>query len=150
MAQLYYEDVQEDAEIPTLEKLPTTRTLVMWAGASGDFFELHYDKDFANAMGFPKVLVHGRLEAAFLSQMLTDWIGDKGEVRRLSVQYRGNAFPGDKLLCKGKVTKKYVEGGENLVECEIWVENPEGRRITPGTAVVALPRKRSQIKRSKS
>jgi acyl dehydratase len=144
MAQrLYYEDIQEGTEIPTLEKLPTTRTLVMWAGASGDFFELHYDKDFAASMGFPKVLVHGRLEAAFLSQMLTDWIGDQGEVKKISVQYRGNAFPGDKLLCKGKVTRKYVEGSQHLVECEIWAENPEGKRLTPGTAVVLLPSKGS-------
>ena len=139
--QLYYEDVQEGSEILTLEKLPTTTTLVMYAGASGDFNPLHFDKDFASMMGFPKVLVHGRLQASFLSQMLTDWIGDKGEVKRLSVQYRGNAFPGDKLLCKGTVTRKYVEGGEHLVECEIWAENPEERRIAPGTAVVALPSK---------
>ncbi len=138
---LYYEDVQEGAEVPTLEKTPTTRTLVMWAGASGDFFELHYDKDFATMMGFPKPIVHGRLKAAFLSQMLTDWIGDAGVVKRLSVQYRGNDFPGDKMLCKGKVTKKYVKDGEHCVECEIWTENPEGQRTTPGTAVVVLPSK---------
>ena len=141
MAQVYYDDVKEGSDIPTLEKTPTTRTLVMWAGASGDFFELHYDKEFAKSMGFPNVLVHGRLEAAFLTQLLTDWIGDKGEVKKMSVQYRGNAFPGEKLLCKGKVTKKYVQDGQNLVELEIWVENPEGKKITPGTAVVALPSK---------
>ena len=141
MAQVYYEDVKEGSDIPTLEKTPTTRTLVTWAGASGDFFELHYDKEFAKSMGFPNVLVHGRLEAAFLTQLLTDWIGDKGEVKKMSVQYRGNAFPGDKLLCKGKVTKKYVQDGQNLVELEIWVENPSGQKITPGTAVVALPSK---------
>ena len=141
MAQVYYEDVQEGSDIPTLEKTPTTRTLVMWAGASGDFFELHYDKEFAATMGFPNVLVHGRLEAAYLTQLLTDWIGEKGEVKKMSVQYRGNAFPGEKLLCKGKVTKKYVQDGQNLVEAEIWVENPEGKRITPGTAVIALPSK---------
>jgi hypothetical protein len=40
------------------------------------------------------------------------------------------------------VTKKYTQGGENLVECQIWVENPEGKQITPGTAVVALPSKK--------
>jgi len=141
MAQVYFEDVKEGSDIPTLEKTPTTRTLVMWAGASGDFFELHYDKEFAKSMGFPNVLVHGRLEAAFLTQLLTDWVGDKGEVKKMSVQYRGNAFPGEKLLCKGKVTKKYVQDGQNLVELEIWVENPEGKKITPGTAVVALPSK---------
>jgi hypothetical protein len=42
---------------------------------------------------------------------------------------------------KGKVTKKYQQGGENLVDLEIFVENPEGKKITPGTAIVALPKK---------
>ena len=138
--QLHYEDVKEGSEI-SLEKLPTTRTLVMWAGASGDFFELHYDKDFAAMMGFPKVLVHGRLQASFICQMIANWMGDKGELKKLSVQYRGNAFPGDKFVCKGKVTKKHIEGGKNLVDLELWAENPKGERIVPGSAVVALPSK---------
>ena len=138
--QLHYEDVKEGSEF-SLEKLPTTRTLVMWAGASGDFFELHYDKDFAAMMGFPKVLVHGRLQASFICQMIANWMGDKGELKNLSVQYRGNAFPGDKFVCKGKVTKKHVEGGKHLVDLELWAENPKGERIVPGSAVVALPSK---------
>ncbi len=138
--QLHYEDVKEGNEI-SLEKLPTTRTLVMWAGASGDFFELHYDKDFAAMMGFPKVLVHGRLQASFICQMIANWMGDKGELKNLSVQYRGNAFPGDKFVCKGKVTKKHIEGGKHLVDLELWAENPKGERIVPGSAVVALPSK---------
>ena len=142
MAQLYFDDVKEGMSLPVMEKTPTTQTLVRWAGASGDYFELHYDKDFAQSMGFPGPIVHGRLEAAFLSQLLTDWIGEKGELRKLSVQYRGNAFPGQTLKLGAKVTKKYTQGGENLVECQIWVENPEGKQITPGTAVVALPSKK--------
>jgi acyl dehydratase len=141
MAQVYFDDVKEGQDIPTLEKTPTTRTLVQWAGASGDFFELHYDKEFAKTMGYPNVLVHGRLEAAYLTQLLTDWVGEKGMVKKMTVQYRGNAFPGQKLLCKGKVTKKYQKDGENIVELEIFVENPEGQKITPGSAIVALPKK---------
>jgi acyl dehydratase len=141
MAQVYFDDVKEGQDIPTLEKTPSRRTLVMWAGASGDFFELHYDKEFAQSLGNPDVLVHGRLEAAYLTQLLTDWVGEKGQVKKVSVQYRGNAFPGQKLLMKGKVTKKYQKDGENLVELEIFVENPEGKKITPGSAIVALPKK---------
>ncbi len=41
--QLHYEDVHEGTPLPTLEKTPTTRQLVMYAGASGDFYEIHYD-----------------------------------------------------------------------------------------------------------
>jgi acyl dehydratase len=137
--QLYYEDVQEGTEITPLEKTPITRTLVQYAGASGDFFELHYDKDFATSLGFPGVIIHGRLGAAFVTQMLTDWVGEKGMLRKVSVSYRGNAFPKQKFTCKGKVTKKYVEKGEHLVECEVWGENPEGKVVTPGSAVVVLP-----------
>lgn len=139
--QLYYEDVQEGMEIPTLEKTPSTTTLVMWAGASGDFNPLHFDKDHAGKLGFPSVIVHGRLGAAYLSQLITDWIGEKGEMKKMSVQYRGNAFPGQKFICKGKVTKKYVEGNDHIVECEIWGENAEGNKVTPGSAVVTLPSK---------
>jgi acyl dehydratase len=118
---------------------------VQWAGASGDFFELHYDKEFAKTMGYPNVLVHGRLEAAYLTQLLTDWAGEKGVVKKMSVQYRGNAFPGQKLLIKGKVTKKYQKDNENIVELEIFVENPEGQKITPGSAIVALPRNKPDL-----
>jgi len=47
--QVFYEDVSEGMEIPSLLKHPTTRQLVMWAGGSGDLYEIHYDKDFAKS-----------------------------------------------------------------------------------------------------
>ena len=34
---------------------------------------------------------------------------------------------------------KRQDGGEHLVDLEIWTENPQGQRTTPGTATVALP-----------
>ena len=39
------------------------------------------------------------------------------------------------------ITKKYTEGNEHLVECNIWVENGKGEVTTPGSATVALPSK---------
>ncbi|TET40011.1 MAG: acyl dehydratase [Dehalococcoidia bacterium] len=137
--QLYYEDVEVGIEIPPLVKRPTTRQLVQWAGASGDYYELHYDKDFAQAQGFPNVLVHGKLKFGLLGQMLTDWIGEGGILRKLSCSYRGTDFPGEDLVCKGRVANKYVKDGEHIVECEIWTENPGGEKTTPGNATVILP-----------
>jgi hypothetical protein len=45
------------------------------------------------------------------------------------------------VTVKGVVTAKRREGGENLVELDVWTENDEGKKTTPGTAVVALPSK---------
>lgn len=137
--QVYYEDVDIGMEIPSLTKSPSKRQLVQWAAASGDFYELHYDKDFAQGMGFPDVLVHGKLKFGFLGQMLTDWMGEEGVLRKLGCNYRGTDSPGGDLICRGKVTNKYVKDGEHLVELEVWTENSSGERTTPGTAIVSLP-----------
>ena len=140
----FWEDVGEGEGLPVLEKKPTTQQLVMYAGASGDFYEIHYDKEFAIANGLPNVILHGALKNAFLGQLVTDWIGDGGTLKRLSVQYRGMDVPGDTLLCKGKITKKYTtEDGHYLVDCDIWLENGKGEKTTAGSATVTLPSRES-------
>ena len=142
--QLYFEDVEEGMEIPTLVKEPTTRQLVMWAGATEDYAEIHYDKDVALKNKLPGVIVHGRLKAAWLIQLLTDWIGDEGVVRKFSCTYRGIDVPGQKVYCKGRVTKKYVKDDEHCVECEVWIENEKGEKTTPGSALVILPSRKKE------
>lgn len=137
--QPYFEDIQEGMALPALEKRPTTRQLVMYAGASNDYYEIHYDAEFARERGLDKVIVHGALKSAFLGQLITDWTGERGTLKKLAVQYRGMDVPGDRLTCMGTVTKKRVDEGKGIVECDIWIENGSGQRTTRGTAVVALP-----------
>ena len=137
--QIYYEDVVEGNEITPLAKQPMTTQLVMWAGASGDYNAIHYDNDYALKQGLSGVIVHGQLAGAFLGQMLTDWVGDKGNISKLSLSYKGMNFPGEALACQGKVIKKYVEESRHLVTLRIWAENPRGEKTLTGTAVVSLP-----------
>jgi acyl dehydratase len=137
--QLCYQDVSLGDEVTPLAKQPTTQQLVMWAGAVGDYQPIHYDKDFAQSRGLTGVIVHGQLVGAFLGQLMTDWIGEKGTLRKLSCSYKGMNYPGEVINFKGKVTKKYVEDGQNCVECSLWAENAKGEKTASGTAVVILP-----------
>jgi acyl dehydratase len=136
---VYWEDVREADELPVLAKNASTQQLVQWAGSSLDFYQIHYDKEFALANGLPGLIIHGALKNAWLAQLVTDWIGVEGTLRKLKVQYRGMDVPDDALLCKGTVTKKYVENDQHLVDCEIWLENSKGEKTTPGSATVLLP-----------
>jgi acyl dehydratase len=137
--QLYWEDIQEGAEIPALIKQTTTRQLVQWAGASGDFYEIHYDKDFALRAKLPSVIVHGWLTFSFLTQMLTDWIGEDVWVKKAGVSYRAMHVAGEHIYCGGKVIRKFVENGEHLIECQIWAENDKAQITVPGTALLLVP-----------
>ncbi len=136
---VYFEDVQEGQEVPSLTMYCDSQRLVMWAAASGDFYQIHYDKDFAQSTGLPDRIVHGALKHALLGRMLHEWIAPLGRVKRLAVQYRGMDMVNQNVVCKGVVTKKYQKDGENIVELEVWTETPEGQRTTPGSAVVTLP-----------
>jgi acyl dehydratase len=137
--QIYFEDVEAGYELTPVEKNPSTQQLVKYAGASGDYYQIHYDKDFALANKLPGVILHGALKNAFLGQLMTDFAGTEGWLRKLSVQYRGMDLPGHKVTARGKVVAKRVEGDDHIVECDIWLENDKGEKTTPGKAIVLLP-----------
>lgn len=137
--QVYWEDVKEGDEIPPLKKNCSTQQLVLWAAASGDFYQIHYDQDFARATGLKGIIVHGALKNAFLGQLLHDWVGEKGRIKKFGCSYRGMDYPNQDILCRGVVTRKYQQDGEHLVDLDIWTENPEGQKTSPGTATVTLP-----------
>ncbi len=137
--QVHFEDVSDRTALPGLEKCATTQQLVMYAGASGDFNPIHYDLGYARSAGLSNVILHGALKSAFLVQLVTDWMGERGALRTLNVLYRGMDEPGQALQCGGRVKRKYVQDGEHLVEFDLWIENPEGQQTTRGSAVVSLP-----------
>ena len=126
--------VQPGLELPDLVKHPTTRQLVQYAGAQGDFYEIHYDQAYAQSVGLPGVILHGLLKAAFLGQLVTDWLEGKGTLKAFEVSYRGIDQPGHPYRCRGRVSR--VDG--KTVELELWGEDPEGKRTTVGSATVEM------------
>jgi acyl dehydratase len=136
---VFYEDIEVGSELPVLVKYPTTMQLVKFAAASGDYYQIHYDKDFAQASGLPGVIVHGWLTLSFLGQMITDWMGEGGTLVRLGGSYRGMNLVHEEIFCYGKVNRKYLEDGRHYVRVEVWAENPRGDRTVSGSAVVILP-----------
>ncbi len=148
--QLYWEDIEVGSEIAPLPKVATSQMLVKWAGASGDFNPLHYEDSFAASQGVAKPIVHGQLKRAWLVQLITDWIGEQGTLKKFSCKFRAVDYPrpmksitepqeGETWWCKGRVTIKYVEGDEHCVDCDIWIENGKGERTTSGKATTVLP-----------
>ena len=139
-----FADVQEGTEIPELRKEATTQTLVKFAGSTGDFYQIHYDREFAQKTGLPDVILHGFLKKAYLGQAVVDWVGgDARRLRKLSASYRGIDLPNrpdvpQSFTVRGKVVRKYEENGEKLIELELQGLDTNGKVTTPGSAVVAL------------
>lgn len=100
---------------------------------------LHWEKEWANELGIPVPYDYGGLRETFLTNIVTNWMGDNGWLWKLRCQHRRFVYTGDTYWMKGKVTDKKVVDGRNEVHLEIWVENQHGTITSPGSAVVLLP-----------
>ena len=100
---------------------------------------VHWDNDFARSVGVPAAYDFGPERVAWISHMLTDWMGDDGFLRRLNTQIRRHNPVGDAVWCTGTVTGKTIENGRHLVQCDVLGKNQTGELSIKGTAEVELP-----------
>lgn len=164
----YWEDVAEGEELPVIYKGPydvcdaSARTTVScyvysfaikWAamrkhlsthpidpetGAYRFRRDWHYEDHAAKMFGYPYANVPGIHMEMMLVHSITDWMGDDAFVRSMDSQARRMLFLGDLMVIKGKVTRKFVENKEHLIELDVWGENQDGVLCERTTAVVKL------------
>jgi acyl dehydratase len=134
-----FEDINERDVLPELRKTPTLQTLVKYSAGSGDFNPLHHDYNFFQSKQIGSIIVHGRFKYASLGELVSNWLGHAGRIRKISCQYRGMDMPGAEVICRGVVKRKSEEGGQKIVEVDVWTENAEGKKTTPGSAVIVFP-----------
>ncbi len=139
--QMYFEDVKEGQELAPIKISPDKSQLVKFAAGSGDFNPLHFDEKFPmlKAMGLSDNIVHGRFKYAQVGRLVFAFAGYKGRVKKFGVNYRGMDMPNKEITVGGVVTAKRQEGGEHLVDLDVWTQDVDGKKTTPGTATVALP-----------
>jgi len=109
-ATVLFDSVQVGTELPT-QSFPLQRlTLVMYAGASGDFNVIHWNERVATSVGLPDVIAHGMLTMAEAGRVLTDWAGDPAAVVEYGVRFtRVVAVPDDDTGALLEVTGKVTE-----------------------------------------
>jgi acyl dehydratase len=133
-----WKEIKAGDPLPELKKKPGVSQLVKYAAGSGDFNPLHYDPKSSPARATGSIVVHGRFKYASLGELVSNWLDHKGRIKKISCQYFGMDYPDAEIRCKGTVLRKWEEGGEKLAELRVWTENEEGKRTTPGLAVVVF------------
>ncbi len=108
-------------------------------GAQDSAARGHTEGKMAREVGMPGGYDVGTQRISWLGQLLSNWMGDDGFVRKLSVSLRRPNIFGDVSWCRGRVVDKRVEEGVHVVDLELAVVNQLDETTATGTAVVALP-----------
>ena len=99
----------------------------------------HAEQTMAREVGMPGGYDVGPQRISWIGQLMTNWMGDDGFLRRLNVSVRRPNIFGDVSWCRAKIVDKRVEEGAHLVDLEVWVDNQLGETTAQGTAVAELP-----------
>lgn len=105
---------------------------------------VHWDTDLAKSVGVPEAYDYGPERIAWLSTMLTNWIGDHGFLRELYVEVRGFNVIGDVTRGYGEVEhlippEESSSEGFGQARVKVEARNQRGDVTAKGWALVDLP-----------
>jgi acyl dehydratase len=165
---LFWEDVVEGEELPTIVKGPITimdsvaffhaigyttafrvTHELLKANPDMGFIDpetnvrcgaalIHVSDAIARAQGVPYCVAFSAQSEGNLTHLICNWMGDNGFLKKLECQARRINIIGDTNWLKGNVVRKYIENDEYLVDLKVWAENQDGIVHMPATATVRL------------
>jgi acyl dehydratase len=110
--------------VPPLERRIGLADMVAYAGATWDWYRLHYDPEFVKAAKVPGPVVDGQVFGALLVEQIQDWLGPQSFVHKLDFTFKALVFAEETVRCEGTVT----EAGEDylVLEHRVVVVGPDG------------------------
>lgn len=103
---------------------------------------VHWEEEFALEVGAPGAYDYGPERTSWMTNHLTNWMGDDGHLYKASCKIRRHNPEGDMIFIKGKVKRKFVENGRHLVEIEQEARNQDDELSVVGSGMVELPTRR--------
>jgi acyl dehydratase len=126
--------------LPPLERTINLTDMIAYAGATWDFYRLHYDPEFIAAAGLPGPVVDGQVFGALFAELLQDALGPDCFVHELSFTFRNLMFAGETVRCVGTVTA--IDGDRVTVDLTATIlasdHGPERPAARPAAATVLL------------
>jgi acyl dehydratase len=103
-------------------------------------YSVHYNDYAAQLQGAQIAYDVGIQRTCWQIHSLTNWMGDAGQLRELTDQYRAHVYLGDVVRLGGRVDAKEIDAdGRHVVRLVTWAFNQREQNVMPGTAVIALP-----------
>ena len=103
-------------------------------------YAVHYNREAARAQGLPYQYDVGFQRNAWQIQLITNFMGDEGWLKRSHCEFRRFVYFSDVVRIKGEIVDKFVDDADECcVKIETHAINQRGEEVMPGYAIVALP-----------
>jgi len=119
-------------DLTPVKKTVDARRCWMFSGPGKNY---HTDREQAQNLGFPNIVVQGMMSTCFAAQVMQDafgmgWVaGGKSSLKLTNV-----LWVDESVTAYGKIRDEVTEGTRTRVHCDVWVEKGDGTRVALGSA----------------
>jgi hydroxyacyl-ACP dehydratase HTD2-like protein with hotdog domain len=106
----------------------------MFSASTWNRHLVHYSKDQALLEGHADVVVHRGLLGNYLARLVGEWVQDQGELSTLTWKVVKSTYPKIELLCTGQAIQWENSGHQQLLKCDLKIENSNHEMIVSGEA----------------
>lgn len=133
-----FDSVTVDESLPELI-LPLTPTrIVATAIASGDYQDVHHDRDAAIRRGMKDIFMNILTSNGTVGRYITDWTGPDAVLRSVAIRLGATNYPYDAMRVNGHVVSKEATGQGGIVTVAVTGRNRLGDHVV-GTVRLSLP-----------
>jgi acyl dehydratase len=131
-------EIHEGDELPPFRRTTGFAEWNRFAAVNDEFVPFHMDDAAAQELGLPGAIGMGNLQAAYLHNLVRDWLAGRGRLKTFKCRFAGLNLKGQEVTASGRVTSVSKSDGAIEAELEIWTADPEGQRLASGTCSVVI------------
>lgn len=99
---------------------------------------LHFDKQYAQSLGYKDIVVAGVYTFSFIPQMVETWVGGADNIRTVNVRFHNPVYIGETIILNARVTgKRRMEDG-NMVDVEVTANDSAGALLISATVAADM------------
>ncbi len=119
-------------DLRATRKTVDQRRCWMFSGPGANY---HTDREQAQKLGFPNIVVQGMMTTCFAAQVMLDRFG-LGFVNggKMSLKLTNVLWVDETVTAFGREREREREGTRTRVHCDVWVEKDDGARVLLGEA----------------
>ena len=123
--------------LPERQHTATNVSLFLYNAVIWNPHRIHFDETYTTQVEKHRgIVVDGPLQGDWLSQAVTEWLGDDGALLELEYSNRRAAYLGERLRAGGEVTA--IDTSLGTVTLSIYIKTGNDVVTSPGRAVVRL------------
>lgn len=124
--------------LPELAVTPSVMQVFMFSAATWNRHHIHYDRSAAIAEGLQDIAVQRALIGNYFARMLTRWLGERGEIKRIAWKMLRPAYPGHTLRCQGFVVGRCTVEGCEQMDCTMSILDDSEQAVATSSAVICI------------